>query len=55
MKVEINKEVEEKGNFFLLWKEKDEIDNCSDIIDGIEKLSYIQEKNSNSEWKRLKK
>jgi len=45
---EINDKEEEKGNFFLLWDENNGKEDKNDIIEGIEKLCFIQEKTATS-------
>ena len=42
---------EEKGNFFLLWKENNRNENISDLFDEIEKLYFSQEKETDSSMK----
>ena len=45
---EINDKEEEKGNFFLLCNENNVNEDKNDIIEGIEKLCFIQEKTATS-------
>ena len=46
--LEINDKEEEKGNFFLLWDENNGNEGEIEIIEGIEKLCFIQEKTTTS-------
>ena len=45
---EIKDKEEEKGNFFLLWDENNGNEDKIEIIEGIEKLCFIQEKTTTS-------
>ena len=51
---EINAEVEEKGNFFLLWEENNANEKCCDFIERFENFCIAQENAVDSRWKRLK-
>lgn len=48
MQMQINDEIEEKGNFFLLWEEINENQNLSDTFDKFEELFIVQEKTTAS-------
>ena len=54
IQMQINDEIEEKGNFFILWEEINENQNLSDTFDKFEELFIVQEKTTASQWKRLK-
>ena len=49
MQIQINDEIEEKGNFFLLWEEINENQNFSDTFDKFEELFIVQEKTTASQ------
>lgn len=49
IQMQINDEIEEKGNFFILWEEINENQNLSDTFDKFEELFIVQEKTTASQ------